>query len=86
MNEDILQNKTERLVGSTPKSPQQMQEEQLLVARNAMDSFYMDTYVFKEEDLGIEETSEQNKDSIEPVKRANPKVGRNTKPQRKSIS
>jgi hypothetical protein len=86
MNEDILQSKTERLVGAIPKSPQQVQQEQLLAARSAMDSFYMDTYVFKEEDIELEETSEQDEDSIEPVKRTNPKVGRNTKPQRKSIS
>lgn len=78
--------KATRLTEMIQPTPQQLIEVELTNARKAMDSFYTETHTIEEptlESLHEEEQSE-NQNSVEPNKRANPKVGRAVGPKRKS--
>lgn len=81
----IVGMKAERLVSSMEPTPQEVNEMQMLIARNAMSAFYVDT--FREDETCIEvvddEEPTKDQDSINIDKRENPKVGRGLKPTRK---
>lgn len=81
----IVGSKAERIMTSLPLTPQQINEQQLALANQAMSAFYVDT--FKEDETvwitEVVDDEEQNQDSKQPNQRENPKVGRRFKPTRK---
>jgi hypothetical protein len=80
--------KGERIVSMEQPTPQQLAEVELAKTRNALDSFYTDSFITDtQEELASgtetkEQSEEQSEDSIETVKRTNPQVGRAAKPKR----
>lgn len=77
--------KANRLTEMRQPTPQQLIEVELSAARRAMDSFYTETHTIEESTLEpLHEEESKSQDSIEPVKRANPQVGRAIGPKRKS--
>lgn len=76
--------KGERIVSMEQPTPQQLAEVELANTRNALDSFYTDSFITgTQEELTSEvEEGEQSEDSIKVVKRSNPQVGRTAKPKR----
>jgi hypothetical protein len=76
--------KGERIVSMEQPTPQQLAEVELAKTRNALDSFYTDSFITDaQEELASEtETEEQSEDSVKVVKRSNPQVGRAAKPKR----
>ena len=76
--------KGERIVSMEQPTPQQLAEVELANTRNALDSFYTDSFITgtQEELVSETETEEQSEDSIKVVKRSNPQVGRAAKPKR----
>jgi hypothetical protein len=81
----IVGSKAERIMNSASLTPQQINEQQLVLANNAMSAFYADTFK-EDETTWITEVvvdEEQSQDSKQTVQRENPKVGRGLKPTRK---
>ena len=77
--------KATRLTEMLQPTPQQLVEVELSTARKAMDSYYTETHTTDVPTLETtdEEITTENQDSIEPIKRSNPKVGRTIGPKRK---
>lgn len=78
--------KATRITEMVQPTPQQLIEAELTSARNAMDTFYTEIHTTVEptsEALHDEEADTKNQNSVEPNKRANPKVGRASGPKRK---
>jgi hypothetical protein len=75
--------KSARIRRGTPKSPQQIQEEQQAATNAAINSFF---YKQNEDssDYDDEEVKEQNQDGKQPNQWTNPKVRGRHKPTRKS--
>lgn len=74
--------KGERIVSMEQPTPQQLAEVELANTRNALDSFYTDSFITDAQEELASETEEQSEDSIKVVKRSNPQVGRAAKPKR----
>ena len=74
--------KGERIVSMEQPTPQQLAEVELAKTRNALDSFYTDSFITDTQEELASETEEQSEDSVKVVKRSNPQVGRAAKPKR----
>lgn len=74
--------KGERIVSMEQPTPQQLAEVELAKTRNALDSFYTDSFITDTQEELASEVEEQSEDSIKAVKRSNPQVGRAAKPKR----
>lgn len=77
----ISEIKGSRITDAKPFSPQQIQELEMSIVRNALAAFYVDTAKLQEDE--VETHEEQNQDRKQHDKRENPKAHGRLKPTRK---
>lgn len=73
--------KGSRITDAKPFSPQQIQDLEMSIVRNALAAFYVDTAKLQEDE--VETNEEQNQDRKQHDKRENPKAHGRLKPTRK---
>jgi hypothetical protein len=84
MNYDVLAAKAARI--QTAKTPQQLNDAQMALVQLSLADYQIVVATVPTPELDLYEHEEQNQNSLNNVKRSNPKTVGGLKPQRKSSS